>query len=93
MYQMRRVTMDAIAEDQYGQIVSIAAPTDPDLFTPEMLQDCIDDLYTVVFLDGDMLVGYAVVNPNSKSTLEASCMLSRSMCGGKSEDRESGKSC
>ncbi len=72
MYQIRKITMDSITQSQFKQIVSIAAAVDQDPFTPEMLRDCIDNLYTVACLDGDTVVGYTVVNPNSKKYLGGS---------------------
>lgn len=72
MYQFKRITMDSITDSQFDQIVSIAATASPDPFTPEMLKDCIHNLYTVVCLDRETVIGYAVVNPNSKKYLGGS---------------------
>lgn len=72
MYQIQKITMDSITEAQFKQMISIAQVVDPDPFIPEMLQDCIDNLYTVACLDGDTVIGFAVVNPNSKKYLGGS---------------------
>lgn len=66
MFQYRKITMDSITQAQFRQIVEIAAEADEDPFTEEMLEDCIENLYTVACLDGDTVLGYVVVNPNSK---------------------------
>lgn len=69
---IRKITMDSITESQFQQIVAIAMEVDQDPFTEEMLQDCIDNLYTVACLDGDTVLGYVVINPNSKKYLGGS---------------------
>lgn len=75
MYQIRRITMDSITEAQFGQIVAIAEDVEQDPFTEDMLQDCIKNLYTVACLDGDTVLGYVVINPNSKKYLGGSLYI------------------
>lgn len=72
MYQIRGITMDSITEAQFGQIVAIAEDVEQYPFTEEMLQDCIENLYAVACLDGDTVLGYAVINPNSQKYLGGS---------------------
>lgn len=72
MYIIQKITMDFISESQFQQIVSMEETCGLEPYTPEMLQDCIDNLQTFACLPGEAVLGYITVNAASKKYLGGS---------------------
>ncbi len=66
MYKIQKITMDSITEAQFRQIVSIEEACELEPYTPEMLEDCIDNLQTFACFHGETVLGFVTVNGDSQ---------------------------
>jgi len=61
-----RLRMKTLTEEQFRQIVMIEENCGLEPYTPEMLQECIEELDTYGYLENGRVLGFITVHPSSR---------------------------
>lgn len=64
--RIEKLDISTITQEQFAQIIDIEKNCGLKPYSPQMLQDCITDLDTFAYFEGNDIVGFITVHPSSR---------------------------